>query len=488
MTIRASKTGLEIIEANRELRNWNKTSAKWFNDANVSLSTLKRFRSRVPIDRDAFIAICKAIGVNNWQDIVDETPLSIIDFKPDFFGYNDNWVGQERDLLVTELSQKLRLSCRLLVILGITGIGKTTLAEKLAVELEDWIDGDWNNCWRRANFDYEGRSTDFASVATEWLEGWGEILSSEDRKPERLLERLVKYLCEHQVLVLVDSLESLLTGTNEGWGDFADDWWRKFFLRILSAVSCKSRLIITSQDLPVDLLKSRYSNFWHREILYGLSKSEQVDLFETAGLDMSEDSPDRSILLRIGKVYQGHPLVLRVMIGEILSKPFNGNVQAYWNDTRENTSQKIEDVEKALREAAAGINLGEQDDWKLHEITKEVREKVNKQRLQITFDRLERDVKDAYILICAASVYRTLEKEEFWRKHLFHWIKRLEKQECTPERSGKAIEELENRFLLIEESSNVNGKRIIGQHNLIRSIAIERRINHLPGLINRRER
>jgi hypothetical protein len=189
---------------------------------------------------------------------------------------------------------------------------------------------------------------------------------------------------------------------------------------------------------------------------------------------VSEDSPDRPLLLRIGKVYKGHPLVLRVIIGEILSEPFNGDVQAYWNDDRENTSQKIEEVEKALAEAEQGKTLGEKDEWEIHKLTRQVRNQVNEQRLQRAFNRLAIDVKDAYILICAASVYRAPEKEEYWLKHLIHWLRRLENQECSEERQSKAIEELSNRYL-VEESLNHNKKRVLGQHNLIRSVAIEHR-------------
>lgn len=397
-----------------------------------------------------------------------------------FFAYDHAWVGRKN--LIQDLSNRVNNSCRLLILLGISGIGKTALAEKLAVELQDWFNGDWNSKLRRANFDFEDKANDFTSVAFRWLEESGERLSPENKKPEILLPKLVTYLRENQVLVLIDSLERLLNVNEEESGnDFADEWWEKFFLNILSAESCQSRIIITSQDLPVKLLVSRYKNFWHRQILYGLTELEQIELFKTTGLDVNEDSPDKPLLMRIGKAYQGHPLVLRVIIGEILNEPFNGDVQAYWNDERENTSQKIEEVEKALAEAAQGKTLGEEDEWQLHKLTREVREQVNKQRLQIAFNRLARDVKDAYILLCAASVYRTPEKEEYWLEHLVQWLKRLEQQKCSKERQRRAIEDLNNRFL-VEESLNHNKKRVLGQHNLIRSVAIERRKQFLQSL------
>ena len=473
--IRASEEGIKRFKQARNQKGWNQDADSLTTRIGISRSTVQRFEQGNPIRQDSFIDLCKAVGIENWEAIVDDRLLPQTDFRPEFSQYDDAWVGREQ--LVTELSEKLQRSCRSLILLGITGIGKTALAERLAIELQDWFSGDWKNKFKRANFDYEDKATDFASVATRWLEEWGEIVTAEDCKQDRLLYRLMKYLCKNQVLVLIDSLERLLTGNEEdGWGDFADEWWEKFFLSLLSAESCQSRLIVTSQDLPVKLVDSRYKNFWYRQVLYGLEESEQVALFETTGLDASEDSPDKPLLLRIGKAYKGHPLVLRVIIGEISSEPFSGNVQAYWEDC----GDKIEEVEKALVEAEQGKNLGEDDEWKLHTLTKELRVQVNK-RLEAAFARLKRDVFDAYVLVCAASVYRSPEKEAYWLKHLVQWLKRLENQECSEERQEKALEELSNRFL-VEESVNPNNRRVLGQHNLIRSLAIVHRKKLLENL------
>jgi hypothetical protein len=284
------------------------------------------------------------------------------------------------------------------------------------------------------------------------------------------------------VLVLIDSLEKLLTGNEEdGWGDFADEWWEKFFLSLLSAESCQSRLIITSQDLPVKLVDFRYKNFWHREVLYGLNESEQEALFETTGLDVNQDSPDRPLLLRIGKAYKGHPLVLRVIIGEICES-FDAKVQAYWNDI----NSKIEDVEKALYEAEKGQILGEQDEWKLHKLTFKVQREINKQRLEVTFDRLEKQVKDAYILICAASVYRAPVQAEGWLMQLVNFVKRIENKQCSEERQERALKELCDRFLA-EGSVNHNNKPVLGQHNLVRSVALANYQKLLTSLKNQNQ-
>lgn len=436
----------------------------------VDQSTVQTLEGGRAIRQDNFVALYKGVGIDDSEAQVDNNLFPQTKAIPEFSQYDSFWVGGEegREKLVKQLSDRLRASCRLLLILGLTGIGKTALAERLAVELQDWLQEDWKNRWRIANFD-KGKATDFVSVAKNWLYEWYGEGSPEDNKPERLFDKLVKHLRENQVLVLIDSLENLLKENQEGgWGDFVDEWWEKLFLTVLSAESCQSRLIITSQDRPVKLVDFRYKNFWHQQILYGLDESEQVALFKTTGLDISPELADRLLLLRIGKAYKGHPLVLRVISGEIKNEPFNGNVQAYWNDI----CDKIKDVEKALAEAEQGKVVGEKDEWELHKLTREVRYQVNKKRLQIVFDRLEKQVKDAYILLCAASVYRAPVQEEGWLMQLVNLVKRLEAQECSEVRKDKALEELCNRYLL-EESVNHNNKRVLGQHNLVRSVALE---------------
>jgi hypothetical protein len=74
ISLRASKQGLEIVDAKRKKKDWGATAVAWYSAANTSVATLKRFRRGIPIDRDVFIAICKAVGIENWEEIIDKTP------------------------------------------------------------------------------------------------------------------------------------------------------------------------------------------------------------------------------------------------------------------------------------------------------------------------------------------------------------------------------------------------------------------------------
>ncbi len=247
----------------------------------------------------------------------------------EFVAYDSGWTG--RDNLITNLTQKLQSNCRLLLLVGLTGIGKTALAERLSIDLSSKFDHDPEKLCRK-NFDDKNTPSDFITVAVKWLENAEEKVLPEERKqPQSLLLRLVTYFCHHPNLVLIDSLELVLMGDeNTGWSDFIDELWFQFFASLLSAEICKSRFIITSQELPnvLDKVSSRYPNFFYCQRLDGLSGTEQFNLFNKVGLGDNLPSVDMKLLLRIGQAYKGHPLALRTIAGEIIND-FASQVSAY---------------------------------------------------------------------------------------------------------------------------------------------------------------
>ncbi|MCU0542224.1 MAG: ATP-binding protein [Oscillatoriaceae cyanobacterium Prado104] len=440
------------------MKGWNRHEDAWSGLALTSKATLKRFWRRIPIKRDYFIDICKAVELENWEDIVDNSPTSQTDSIPEFFAYDDAWVGREQ--LVAKLTQKVQEPCRLLFLVGITGIGKTALAERLAVELQsDCLQGDWSK-FHQENFENEQQANDFASLAIRWLEKWGEQIAPDDRQDtQRLLYRLVKHLRENRYLVVIDSLENIMEGNEEeGWNDFKDEWWVRFFESLLAAESCQSRFILTSQDLPGQI-PERYKNFWDCQTLSGLMPSERLELFEKTGLEIGTGSANRPYLERIGAAYEGHPLALRVIAGEIGDKPFYGNVVVYWNKYK----HEIEEVEKAIEEAKTqGIIASADDQWQLDRYTRKLRKNV-RSRLEKTFERLKQDVLNAYRLLCEASVYRCAVQEEFWLSHLEDW-------DCNEDEQEVALLALRDRYLV--EDVLENEQLLLRQHNLIRSVAL----------------
>ncbi|MTJ51536.1 ATP-binding protein [Anabaena sp. UHCC 0253] len=346
-----------------------------------------------------------------------------------------------------------------------TGIGKTALSERIADDIQCRF-----NKILRVNFDSDDSPKNFVNIAVRWLEELGILIT--DNQTENILKELINHFREERILILIDSLEALLTASDDGWGDFEDEWWTRFFERFLTIESSASRLIVTSQDLPskIETLASRYPNSYHREILDGLLEDEQIDLFTKAGLDVSSDSEDRQILIRIGKIYKGHPLTLRVISGEIVES-FGSNARAFW----QNVGDEIELVEQHLLAAESGIKLeGVDDDWKLHKLTRKIRAEVYRRRVDAVFQRLKNQNADAYLLICVAATYRCPVQDSAWLLQLNRYIKRLKDQIYSKVQQQEVLDDLLARFL-VETSINHENNRVLGLHNLIRSVALEHR-------------
>lgn len=344
----------------------------------------------------------------------------------------ETWVG--RDQLIASLTQQLRDGCRILAITGITGMGKTALAERLVVEVYSS-----EISFHRLNFDDRGQGRDFVSGALTLLPKLGETVTAKDQKdPQSALQHLLQALRSHRFLVQIDSLEMLLQGDEQtGWATFTDPLWIDFFQQLLAGETCQSQLLLSSQSLPEELeaVAAHYPCGWHRQDLGGLSEAEQLQLFEKYGL--KPDELGSKILRQFVKLYQGHPLVIQVIAKDILDKPFNGNVQQYW--------QRYQ----------AEFNELERDSQQKGSSPRALKLLV-KQRVEQSLQRLPVDSRQ--MLFCSA-VYRRQVPEEFWLVMM---------PNLTEDRRWTVLELLKSHNLA-EQELREDGVLLLRQHNLVRN-------------------
>jgi tetratricopeptide (TPR) repeat protein len=441
-SLRATQQALDdLIDPARIQKRWNKHDERWAEAADVSLKTLQRFWSREPIRRANFIAICQAINIEDWKAIADlnQSPIASTSVATSISPavYNQaSWV--ERSAVTESLLSILKSPCRILAITGITGIGKTALAERLVAELED------GKQFCRLNLNNGGLTPDFLSSGAALLRALGEEPTLEDQKdPKNLLAHLVQLLSKQPYRLQIDSLEHLLIGNDqEGWSDFQDSLWQDLLQQVLAGNQCHSQLIITTQDIPgeLDTIGSFYPQFWHREALRGLSEVEQLTLFQKFGLPLDPDS--QGYLERIGKLYEGHPLVLRVTAADI--NACGGDVARYWEQCR-----------FAELEAKHHVRFSRQ------KLQREV-----KQRVKISLERLPND---AYQLLCRSAVYRRPVPDSFWLAML---------PEHSEVQQQATLSLLISRELAQEDwkpDSWLGADKTIPlrQHNLIRNVAYD---------------
>ena len=105
------------------------------NQKNQRRQTFTKFCNGDGVMKETAETYCDVLEIANWR----ENWKSICELVPEpntsWFAYDDRtWVGRKQ--LITELTAKLSESCRLLMLLGISGIGKTALAEYIANQIQ----------------------------------------------------------------------------------------------------------------------------------------------------------------------------------------------------------------------------------------------------------------------------------------------------------------------------------------------------------------
>jgi Tetratricopeptide repeat/NB-ARC domain len=348
--------------------------------------------------------------------------------------YNpQTWVGRES--IVEELLPKLQKQTRLLWITGISGIGKTTLGECLA-----------SKAWEKEpSFEWiyleilEGQSPDFASVAAELLAKLGdrELDPQERNNPDRLAKRLLQKLQSHPYWIQMDSLERLLNP--EQPTEFVDAYWATFFQRFLTDSNVVSRLVLTAQALPTALVEfdDRYPNTWAEYRLNGLLQLEQLEFFAKRGVVVEPSNQD--ILTRIAKIYEGHPLVLKVIAEDILQE-FAGNVSGYWQV-----------YQPEFEQVARELQATRLDETEYNEaLDRKVRERIKKSLEQLPADALD--------LLCRSAVFRRPVPKKFWLAMI---------DDRSSQQQKVAYRVLGDRALIEKEGTDIR------QHNLIRAIGYD---------------
>ena len=256
----------------------------------------------------------------------------------------DHFFGREKEIetLTTWLIED---RCRIVGLLGMGGMGKTTLSIKLAKQIGKGFD-----CvvWK---------SLRDAPPSDEIIDRIIEFLSDGQETqaiPQRLGEKitlLIKYLRSMRCLILLDNAESILDSNRragkyrpgyEGYGEL---------LRRVGSTDHLSSLIITSREKPKEIAALEGEQLPVRSLqLSGLQ--EVAEIFKLKGLVGSE-----SDFNALGDRYSGNVLALKV-VATTIQDLFDGNIaeflrqsNAVFGEIREvlNTQfERLSDIEREI--------------------------------------------------------------------------------------------------------------------------------------------
>ena len=327
-----------------------------------------------------------------------------------------------REAQVAQLRGALDQGKRLLWIQGMTGIGKTTLAERLAAaELADRVYGTVD-CQRE--FD----DGDFVAGALAILQALGD--ETAQQLPEgQILPYLVQTLSRGAYWIQLDSLEALVED-----GAFRDGLWGEF-LEKFGRSSAASRLVLTTQVLPEWDREGRSRGTVEVVTLHGLETDRVVELFEKSGV-VAQNPTEQDYLQQIAADFQQHPFILQITAGEIKLRPFNGDVGRYWRDYYQQERQQRPRLRGSQRNQVEA-------------------------RVQRVIEQLP---ELARRLLLAGSVLGRAVLEDFYLELL---------PEVPEEERAEALDLLLGRELVQEREWTGSGW-LLGQHNLVREAALAR--------------
>jgi DNA-binding Xre family transcriptional regulator len=312
-------------------------------EAGLALATVSNFLTGRPVDHATFVELCQRLSLNP-EDIADFTTVEVQEPPREVKEASTlptasllspprsqsptpvlDW-GEALDvsLFYGRAAELARLEqwlchdqCRLVMLLGMGGIGKTALSVRLA---EQFQDGFEFVIWR---------SLRNAPPVQELLTDWLSVLSRQRQfdLPESFSGRvntLLDYLRHSRCLLVLDNVESLLLAEGRA-GAYRDEY--EGYGQLLESIGQtrhQSCLVLTSREPPRGLGSKAGSALPIRSLrLAGLPEADGQKLLAEKGFTLTE-AAGRSLI----EHYSGNPLALKI-VATTIQELFEGDIAAF---------------------------------------------------------------------------------------------------------------------------------------------------------------
>lgn len=329
-TLKASKQGLARIKQKRKEQGWPIGDHRWLEKASlvlgvdweeqgyladgISEGTWSRFLAgREGINTPAFKAYCEVLKLN-WEEVANPLEHQDWDSAPDvsvFYGR-----GEELEQLEQWIVKE---HCRIVALLGIGGIGKTTLSVKLAQQVQD----DFKSLiWRSLR-----GSPPLQNLLAELILSLSKQQKTDlSNTLDGRLSQFMDCLRSHRCLVVLDNWETVLdTGSLAGHPRQGYEGYGELLKRVGESQH-NSCLVFTSWEKPKEIAAIEGPNLPVRSWkLKGLGLAAK-NILQEKGLQ------DESLWEELIQLYKGNPFALKV-VATTIQELFDGSVSEFLSGT-----------------------------------------------------------------------------------------------------------------------------------------------------------
>jgi DNA replication protein DnaC len=297
----------------------------------------------------------KLIGLQDWGEAPE---VSSFYGRSEELRQLEQWIVQDR--------------CKVVALLGMGGIGKTTLAVMLVDQIQEQFE-----CLIWRSLKSAPPIQTLLGSLIEFLSQGQETLSSQDI--QQGISQLLNHLRQKRCLVILDEAEAIFRGNEgkfrprhghyqegyEGYGEL---------LRRVGGERHQSFILLTSREKPEEIAAFEGQSLPVRSLqLRGLQEEDAKEIFRAKGFSGSENG-----LTELIDLYGGNPLALKV-ITTMIQEVFNGNVAQF---LRQNTLVLSDRLRTLLKQQ---VN-------RLSELEKEVVYWLAIEREPISLSRLRDDL------------------------------------------------------------------------------------------------